>query len=292
MTGSELSVYLDNLLDKYFARQERRRDWTEKTQRIPAAPSPFPTGSSRTGQRDLSAQVFRAVRDECLLMVQAPTGTGKTMGTLFPAVKALGEEKADRLIYLTARTPGRALAAEAVRDMEKQGADLITVILTGKEKMCRTPDARKCDPEFCPYAEGYYDKLDRLMEKLEDIRYFDRERLNSLADEYRICPFELSLDLGLEADILVADFNHLFDPVVSLKRYFARPGERYAALIDEAHNLPDRGRDMFTARLSEAVHSGNQAVLEEKPSLPGKDPPAALPGGNKPGPSGIPKEVR
>ncbi|MDC7224252.1 MAG: ATP-dependent DNA helicase [Spirochaetales bacterium] len=260
MTGGELSVYLDHLLDKYFARQEKRRLWQEKRDASCRALT-FPYGDFRPGQRDLSAQVFRAVRDECLLMVQAPTGTGKTMGTLFPAVKALGEGKADRVIYLTARTTGRTLAAEAVGDMEKQGADLITVILTGKEKICRRPDARRCDPEFCPFAEGYYDKLEEIRDRLEEIRFLDRDVLNRLADEYQICPFELSLDLGLEADILAADFNHLFDPIVSLKRFFARPGERYAALIDEAHNLPDRSRDMFTARLSK------KSILEIKRAL-------------------------
>ncbi|MBN2628617.1 MAG: ATP-dependent DNA helicase [Spirochaetales bacterium] len=260
MTGSELSVYLDELLDVYFAIEERRRLWTEE-RNASCRELSFPYGEFRAGQRDLSARVFLTLRDECFLMAQAPTGTGKTMGTLFPAVKALGEDRVDRIIYLTARTPGRTLAAEAVRDMEKSGARLITVILTGKEKMCRTPEARQCDPEFCPYAEGYYDKLNLLLERIAEDPFYDRDRFNALADELEICPFELSLDMGLEADILVADFNHLFDPVVSLKRYFARPGERYAALIDEAHNLPDRGRDMFTARLTK------DAILEIKRSL-------------------------
>jgi len=267
MGGSELSVYLDDLLDRYFSRMARRRAWREERDRS-CRELVFPYGEFRTGQRDLSARVFRAVRDECLLMVQAPTGTGKTMGTLFPAAKALGEDRADRIIYLTARTPGRTLAAEAVRDMERGGGRFITVILTGKEKMCRTPEARQCVPEFCPYAAGYYDKLGPLLEEAPEVRFYDRDKFNALADEYEICPFELSLDLGLEADILVADFNHLFDPVVSLKRYFARPGERYAALIDEAHNLPDRGRDMYTARLSkDSILEIKRTLKKSHPSL-------------------------
>ena len=260
MNGMELSLYLDDLLDKFFSAREQRKNWLKLRNRSFRKLS-FPYGSFRPGQRDLSANVYRAVRDECFLMIQAPTGTGKTMGTLFPAVKALGEDRADRIIYLTARTPGRLLAAEAVRDLEKEGAALLTVLLTGKEKICRTPDARQCDPEFCPYAEGYYDKLPRILELREEIRFFDRDVFNRLADEWNICPFELSLDMGLEADILIADYNHLFDPVVSLKRYFARPGERYAALMDEVHNLPDRGRDMFTTRLRK------EAILEIKRSL-------------------------
>ncbi|MDC7221062.1 MAG: ATP-dependent DNA helicase [Spirochaetales bacterium] len=260
MTGSELSVYLDGLLDKYFARKAWQRQWQEQRNKT-CRELTFPYGDFRPGQRDLSARVYRAVRDECLLMVQAPTGTGKTMGTLFPAVKALGEGHADRIIYLTARTTGRALAAEGARDLEKGGARLITVILTGKEKICREPEARQCDPAYCPYAEGYYDKLELIRGRLEEIAFFDREVFNGLADEYGICPFELSLDLGLEADILAADFNHLFDPVVSLKRYFARPNERYTVLIDEAHNLPDRGRDMYTARLEK------ETILELKRGL-------------------------
>lgn len=260
MTSLELSLYLDELLDNYFRRVKRRREWTSRRNASCRGLS-FPYGEFRAGQRDLSAEVYRALRDQSLLLIQAPTGTGKTMGTLFPTVKAMGEGLVDRVIYLTARTPGRTLAASAVGDLERGGAELITVILTGKEKMCRTPLARQCDPEYCPYAAGYYDKLEGLLDETVDRRYYDREVLDALADEHMICPFELSLDLGLEADVLVADFNHLFDPVVSLKRYFARPGERYAALIDEAHNLPDRGRDMFTASLSK------RAILEIKGSL-------------------------
>jgi DNA excision repair protein ERCC-2 len=260
MNGSELSVYLDKLLDKYFHRVEKRRLWIERRNGS-CRNLTFPYGDFRAGQRDLSAQVYRAVRDECILFIQAPTGTGKTMGTLFPTVKAMGEGVVDRLIYLTARTPGRTMAALAVKDLEEAGAELITVILTGKEKMCRTPLARQCDPEYCPYAVGYHDKLEILRDQVDQIKYYDREIFEKLADEYKICPFELSLDLGLEADILVADYNHLFDPVVSLKRFFARQGERYTALMDEVHNLPDRGRDMFTAHLSK------QSILEIKKSL-------------------------
>jgi DNA excision repair protein ERCC-2 len=260
MNGSDLSVYLDSLLDKYFYHCKRRRRWEEK-RNASCRELSFPYGDFRSGQRDLSASVFRAIRDESVLLIEAPTGTGKTMGTLFPAVKALGEAKADRIIYLTARTTGRSLVGEAVKAMEIGGADLISVILTGKEKICRQPEAQRCDSQFCPYAIGYYDKLEEILNKIEEIRYFDRDVLNRLADEYTICPFELSLDLGLEADILTADFNHLFDPVVSLKRYFSRPGERYTALIDEAHNLPDRGRNMFTAVLTK------DSILEIKRSL-------------------------
>jgi DNA excision repair protein ERCC-2 len=136
----------------------------------------------------------------------------------------MGEGVVDRLIYLTARTPGRTMAALAVKDLEEAGAELITVILTGKEKMCRTPLARQCDPEYCPYAVGYHDKLEILRDQVDQFKYYDREIFEKLADEYKICPFELSLDLGLEADILVADYNHLFEPGGILKALFCPSG--------------------------------------------------------------------
>ncbi|MDT2012062.1 ATP-dependent DNA helicase [Carnobacterium divergens] len=211
----------------------------------------FPYGDYRSGQRELAVAVYKTILTEQNLYCEAPTGIGKTMSTLFPAVKSIGEEKAEKLFYLTAKTITRQVAEDAVEQMERNGAKLKSVTLTAKDKICFL-DERKCDPEHCIFARGYYDRLNEaLFELLQQENNFTREIVESYARKYTLCPFELSLDISLWCDIIICDYNYLFDPIVYLKRFFNDEKNEYVFLIDEVHNLVDRSREMFSASLSE-----------------------------------------
>ncbi|MBN2441059.1 MAG: ATP-dependent DNA helicase [Spirochaetales bacterium] len=243
----ELWEAMEKLLAPYVAwlagieeRRERRNLSLEKLE--------FPYPHYREGQRNLAIGVYRSVARGELLFARAPTGTGKTMAVLFPALKALGRGLCERLFYLTARTTGRLSAETALEELRARGMYLIQVSLTAKEKLCFSPGAG-CDPALCPYAENYFAKLPRALKALDTREVFDRAVIEELAREYRVCPFEYSLDLSLAADCLLCDYNYVFDPRVSLKRHFAQGKVEYYLLIDEAHNLVDRGRSMFSTTL-------------------------------------------
>ena len=219
----------------------------------------FPYAHPRAGQTEFAEACFRAIRKGQRLFAEAPTGIGKTMSALYPAVKALGEGMIDRVFYLTARASTRREAYAAAGRLFKAGAMLRTVILYAKEQMCllgsgpSTDGTSHCNPADCPYARGYYDRVDpAVSELLTRHNGFPRQLLLETARKYQICPYELSLDLSLWCEIIICDYNYAFDPAVYLRRYFdAVEGEkgRYTFLIDEAHNLPDRARDMYSARL-------------------------------------------
>jgi Rad3-related DNA helicase len=186
------------------------------------------------------------------LVVQAPTGTGKTLGVLFPAARALADGVVDRVFFLTARTTGRRSARTTADQLAKAGARLRTVTLTARDKVCPRPEAG-CRPEECDLARGYYDRVEKA---LADVWTVDRPGsadLTETAARHRVCPFELSLDAALDADLIVADYNYAFDPAVRLRRFFQRPREKYLFLIDEAHQLPDRVRSMHSAALTKSA---------------------------------------
>ena len=228
--------------------------WSETVERnrgrnLSLQETDFPYGIFRGPQREMSVAVYRTVREKKILLVEAPTGTGKTMGALFPALKALGENRGDRIFYTTARTPGRLAAEDAFKDLLEKGMKCRAVTLTAKQKICFNPGS-KCSASECSFAESYYDKLSKVLEKLDESTMFDRDKVEELAREFKLCPFELSLDISLICDLIICDYNYVFDPLVKLKRYFQmNRGEDYILLTDEAHNLPDRGRDMFSASM-------------------------------------------
>ena len=209
----------------------------------------FPYDRFRAGQREMAANVYVALRDRKRLLCQAPTGIGKTVASLFPSLKALGEGKAEAVFYLTARTTGARAVLDALERMRRQGAHVRTVFLRAKDKVCPFPEG-DCDPAVCPRARGYYD---RRRAALYESLFTDRlgpDEIARLAAAHELCPFELSLDLSETADLIVCDYNYVFDPRVRLKRWFS--GKSGASLlIDEAHNLPARVRDMLSASLSE-----------------------------------------
>ena len=223
------------------------------------------THCNRHRSRLPAVEVYKTIRDGGRLYVQSPTGVGKTIAALFPAVKALGQGLAAKIFYLTAKTPGRTVAEKALEDMRRAGLQLRSVTLTAKEKVCFCPPVN-CDPEVCPFARGYFDKVKRALEELDRRQAFTRPVIEEIARAYEVCPFELSLDLSLWVDCIICDYNYAFDPRVYLHRFFDDCTEAYIFLIDEAHNLPERARSMYSAELEK------KTVLELQHALKGHQP--------------------
>lgn len=206
--------------------------------------------SYRKGQKELVSGVYRTMLRKKNLFIQAPTGTGKTISTLFPAVKAVGEGLGDKIFYLTAKTITAAVAKETLDLFYKNGYRAKTVQITAKEKLCMMEET-ECNPDACPYAKGHFDRVnDAVYDLLHQADVFTREELIGQAEKYRVCPFELCLDTSSWVDNIICDYNYVFDPDVYLKRFFAE-GIRgdYFFLVDEAHNLVERGREMYSACL-------------------------------------------
>lgn len=205
----------------------------------------------RKGQKELAASVYRACRAGKNLYIQAPTGTGKTISTIYPSVMAVGGGLADRIFYLTAKTVTRAAAEDTYNILRRGGLHFRTITLTARDKVCIL-EKRECNPDGCPYAAGHYDRVNEAVYDIitHEIS-IDRNIVAKYADIHRVCPFELSLDVSVWCDGIICDYNYAFDPNVRLKRFFA-DGEKggYIFLVDEAHNLVDRGRSMYSASLA------------------------------------------
>ncbi|MDL2206532.1 DEAD/DEAH box helicase, partial [Eubacteriales bacterium OttesenSCG-928-N13] len=213
----------------------------------------FPFAQYREGQRDMAANAYVAIREKKNLLVQAPTGIGKTAGALFPAIKALGEGQTSRIFYLTARTTTRAVAEQTIERMRQEGLRIRSLTLTAKEKMCLYPGER-CSPDLCERARGYFDKRRAAIMEALGIERLTRDAIEQLAERHEVCPFELSLDLSEISDVVIGDYNHAFDPRVKLKRFFLDKGD-YCLLIDEAHNLIDRSREMLSSSIDQRMFS-------------------------------------
>ena len=246
-SSEQLEKRFLGLLSDYLPWAEGRKDWqTRRDAALREIHFPFPR--YRPGQREMAGEAYRAFRDGRVLLCQAPTGIGKSLSAVFPALKAMGAGLAERIFYLTARGTAAASAENAVRLLrEGGGLSLRVLTLTAKDKLCFL-EKRDCNPEACPYADGYYNRLRAGIREALKESDFTREKIERLARELTLCPFEFQLDLSLWCDLLIGDYNYLFDPVVSLKRYFDRKGD-FLFLVDEAHNLPDRARDMYSASL-------------------------------------------
>jgi DNA excision repair protein ERCC-2 len=208
----------------------------------------FPFPAYRPGQRELAVAAYRVLANGGRLFLAAPTGIGKTISVLFPAVKALGEGKLERIFYLTARTVGRAIAEKALADLRRGGLKLRAVTLTAKEKVC-VREGHPCDPLTCPLALGYYDRINSAIREALAQEEITRSVLETVGQKHQVCPFELSLDVSVWADAIVCDYNYVFDPQVYLRRHFEEDGGAYAFLVDEVHNLVERAREMFSAEL-------------------------------------------
>lgn len=248
-TRDECIAYFEGLLEEYIKWilfEEKHKD--KRTEELKQMKFPFP--AYRQGQRELAVSVYRCIMDGGKMFANAPTGIGKTSSTLFPALKAMGEELTDKIFYLTARNAGAIPPADAMNLLKQQSGELSYISLTSKEKIC--PYKKKCSPDTCPYAKGHFDRINNaLWESVNKYRAFSGKTILALAKEYNVCPFELSLDISLYCDVIIGDYNYLFDPKARLARYFGDGTKAdYTFLIDEAHNLPDRARSMFTATLS------------------------------------------
>lgn len=265
-SAGELTEFYQDLLERYRRWGESRQSWTGiRDASIKATVFPFP--QYRPGQRRLAEAVYRTARDGGRLFCEAPTGIGKTISTLFPAVKAIGEGEAEKIFYLTAKTITRQVAENACRVMREEGLRLRTVTLTAKDKICFL-EQRNCNPDACPYADGHFDRVnDALWEMLEREDVFTREVVETYACRHRLCPFELALDLTLWSDCIIADYNYVFDPQVYLRRFFSGGKSPFVFLIDEAHNLVDRAREMYSAGLQKSAFLQLSRTLDKKDKL-------------------------
>jgi DNA excision repair protein ERCC-2 len=244
---AELSEFFTTTAAEYVAWLRDRHHWClARDASIGALAFPFP--QYRPGQRELAVAAYRVLANGGRSFLAAPTGIGKTLSTLFPAVKALKEGKLERIFYLTARTVGRAIAEKALVDLRRAGLKLRAVTLTAKEKVC-VREGHPCDPLTCPLSRGYFDRVKPAIREALAQEEITRSVLEAIGQKHQVCPFELSLDVSVWVDAIICDYNYVFDPQVYLHRHFAEDGGAYAFLVDEAHNLVDRARDMFSADL-------------------------------------------
>lgn len=247
-TYPELKKWFTELKNAYKKWADYQWAWKRRRQEsIRELKFPFPY---REGQKELAAGVYRTIFHGRKLFLEAPTGVGKTISTVFPAVSAMGQGMGDKLFYLTAKTITRTVADETFELLRERGLHFKSVILTAKEKICFMEEV-ECNPEYCPYAKGHFDRInDAIFDLLTAEDSFSREKVEEYALKHQVCPFEMCLDLSLFADGIICDYNYLFDPHVYLKRFFQEgvKGD-YLFLIDEAHNLLERGREMYSAVL-------------------------------------------
>lgn len=260
----ELRAWFGDLMVQYRKWADYQFAWQKCRQKsIKEMAFPFPY---REGQKELATYVYQTIYHKRKLFVEAPTGAGKTISTVFPALKAMGEGMCERLFYLTAKTITRTVADDTISLLRERGLQLKSVILTAKDKICFMEET-ECNPVNCPYAKGHYDRVNEAMyDLLTHVDNFSREQIEAYAQKHQVCPFELCLDMSLFADAVICDYNYLFDPHVYLRRFFAEGvrGE-YIFLVDEAHNLVERGREMYSALLCK------EAFLELKKTVKAYD---------------------
>ena len=248
LTRAELRQWYKELTDSYHRWLAYQIEWRKKrNESMENLEFPF---TYRKGQREMVSGIYHAISKKEQIFIQAPTGVGKTMSAVFPAVRAIGQGMAETVFYLTARTITRTVAQDAFEILRDRGLLFKVVTITAKEKLCFC-DKPECDPEKCPYAKGHYDRInDAVYELWTTEQSFDRETLLRHAQKRQVCPFEMSLDLAIWMDGVICDYNYVFDPNVCLKRFFGENvSGNYLFLIDEAHNLVDRGREMYSASI-------------------------------------------
>lgn len=246
--ASELETWFLDVAGRYEKWARFQVEWRAmRNQSAKGVEFPFPY---REGQKKLVTSVYKSILRKKKLFIQAPTGVGKTIASVFPSVKAVGEGLAEKIFYLTAKTITRTVAEQAFLRLRQQDLKMKVITLTAKDKICFCEETI-CNPDNCPYAQGHYDRVnDAVYELLTSMDDLDRTSLEDQARKHGVCPFEMALDVSNWADVVICDYNYVFDPNAHLKRYFSEgiPGE-YLFLVDEAHNLVDRGREMYSAAL-------------------------------------------
>lgn len=263
-TLEELGLWYQNLLDRYHKWIAYQLAW-KKERNASMSDLEFPF-EYREGQRKIVSGVYHTISTERQIFVQAPTGVGKTMSTIFPAVRAVGAGLGENIFYLTAKTITRTVAEEAFSILKEHGLKFKVITITAKEKLCFC-DKTECNPENCLWARGHLDRVnDAVFELWTTQDSYDRDTLLEHAKKWQVCPFEMCLDLAVWVDAVICDYNYVFDPNAHLKRFFADGGNNhYLFLVDEAHNLVERGREMYSASLYK------EDVLEVKKIVKGKD---------------------
>lgn len=281
-TRKEISDWFAELIRSYKKWADFETGWKKiRDMSIEAMEFPY---VYRSGQRELMAQVYSSIVKRERLFVMAPTGVGKTLATVYPALKSLANDKADRIFYLTAKTITRTVASDCLNLLRDSSLRLKSVTLTAKEKICPMEKC-ECNPDACPYAKGHFDRInDAMYDLLTGEDEFSRNTIMEYSDKHMVCPFEFSLDMSLFSDMIVCDYNYVFDPNVYLRRFFGdTAGGRFLFLVDEAHNLTERAMKMYSARLvkerfldvkrlvkdtdprlARAVESCNKYLLEQK----------------------------
>lgn len=243
-----LKAFFDDLVERYLFWLSTLADWNRVRDRSIEALE-FPFDAYRQGQREMAVAVYRNIRKGGRLLLQAATGIGKTMGALYPSIKALGEQRADKIVFLTARTTGRHAAESALERLLLNGLRLKSITITAKDKICFYPDSA-CVPEECPCAEGHFDRINEAIAAGLETDAITRQAVEKIARSHMVCPFELTLELVNWCDCVICDYNYAFAPGVMLQRLFGDEGGHHGVLVDEAHNLVDRSREMFSARLT------------------------------------------
>lgn len=266
----DLKEWFFDIAGKYEKWARYQIEWRKKRNAsIKGVEFPF---EYRDGQKNLVTSVYKTILRKKKLFIQAPTGVGKTIASVFPAVKAMGEGLGEKIFYLTAKTITRTVARQAFETLKDQALRMKVITLTAKEKICFCEEA-DCNPEYCRYAKGHYDRVnDAVYELITSSDEMSREVLEEHAQKWSVCPFEMSLDVSVWTDAVICDYNYVFDPNAHLKRYFGDgvKGD-YIFLIDEAHNLVERGREMYSAGIyKEDILKAKRIVKEEDLKLAGR----------------------
>lgn len=264
-TYEELEDFFKGVIEKYALWIRFYMDWgAERTKYLKALSFPFE--NYRAGQRELAVNVYKSITNEAKLYVNAPTGIGKTISTLFPALKAMGEGHVGKIFYLTAKTITRTVAEKSIKMIYDKGTRVKAITLTAKDKICFL-DERNCHPDFCKYAEGHFDRVDEAVyDAITHTDLFTREVIEAYAKKYHVCPFELALDLAIYADVVICDYNYVFDPTVALKRFLDQ--RDFVILVDEAHNLVERAREMYSESVSKNQFlSVRRSISKQYPTI-------------------------
>ncbi|MBV1879377.1 MAG: ATP-dependent DNA helicase [Pseudomonadales bacterium] len=265
-----LATYFNTLITKYATYLRQLLRWREcRDQSIQQLE--FPYATYRAGQRQMAVSVYRALKEENQLVVQAPTGIGKTLASIFPAVKALRELAYEKVFFLSAKTSGQKMAEATLSTLKQSGLFLRDVTLTSKAVICFNPGS-PCDAEHCQFARDYYTRLPKVIDQqLMAKQSLRRADIEVIAREHDLCPYELSLDLAAIADVIICDYNYVFDPAVYLRRFFGSEHSRqsrFALLLDESHNLVERGREMFSATIcKDDILAVRRLIKNELPQL-------------------------
>ncbi len=249
-TFIELEHFVYGLIDAYLSFYNLI--FTHEEKRIKSSKElTFPFSSFRLGQKELIELVSEAAFKNKTIFVEAPTGIGKTISTLFPFIKASSDDEMSKIFYLTAKNVGKINVFDTVRILKENGLFLYLINITAKEKICFCK-GKQCNPDECPFTKDYYSKVQIAIKyALTDSSSFDYFKIVEIAKEFEICPFEFQLDLSLFMDLIVCDYNYMFDPISYLKRFFDEDQSHFLTLIDEAHNLVERSKDMYSALLEQ-----------------------------------------